>query len=195
MHVIRAMRARKRTPPYELAAEARRRVAVALEKKVLSLVTESPGLSAYEVSQKLAKPPATVHSAIKRMTGKRELLTRTVLRKRGRITLLYPYNYSFHDNTLVEIPRGVVRMGNPSWLNAFIYALNNESIGISGEPVPEWESTCLLKEETRVTQGQEELQVKLPEKIANFYQIQKKEVMQVFLNNKTLLTMIGTLQE
>jgi len=36
--------------------------------------------------------------------------------------------------------------------------------------------------------------VRLPEKIASFYQIEKKEVMQVFLNNKTLLTMIGTIQ-
>ena len=52
-----------------------------------------------------------------------------------------------------------------------------------------------IKRGNKSPPGQKELQVKLPEKIANFYQIQKKEVMQVFLNNKTLLTMIGTVQE
>jgi hypothetical protein len=188
------MRARARTPPYELGVEARRKVALALEKRLLSLVKDSPGLSAYDVSLKLGKPPPTIHSAIKRMTRKGELATRSILRKRGRITLLYPDNHSFPDNTLVEIPREVVHVGNPSWLNAFVYALNNESIGVSGEPVSEWESNCLWKEQAQVDRKQKELFVKLPEKIASFYQIQKKEVLQVFLKNKTLLTITGTVQ-
>jgi len=188
------MRARTHTPPYELAVEARRNVALALEKKLLLLVKKSPGLSAYDLSLKIGKPPSTVHSAIKRMTRKGELVTKSILRKTGKITLLYPEGYSFPDNTLVEIPREVVHVRNPSWLNAFIYALNSESIGISGEPVPEWESNCLWKEQAKVDRERKELLVKLPEKIANFYQVEKKEIMQVFLNNKTLLTIIGTVQ-
>ena len=47
---------------------------------------------------------------------------------------------------------------------------------------------------TKVARERKGLLVKLPEKIANFYQIQKKEIMQVFLNNQTLLTVIGTVQ-
>ncbi len=188
------MRARTHTPPYELGVEARRKVALALEKRLLSLVEDSPGLSAYDVSLKLGKPPPTVHSAIKRLTRKGELVTKSILRKRGRVILLYPDTHSFPDNTLVQIPREVAHVENPSWLNAFIYALNNESIGISGEPVPEWEANCLWKEQAKVDREQTELLVRLPEKIANFYQIQKKEMMQVFLNNKTLLTIIGTVQ-
>jgi len=188
------MRARTHTPPYKLAVEARREVALALEKKLLLLVKKSPGLSAYDVSLKMRKPPSTVHSAIKRMTEKGELVTRNILRKTGKITLLYPPGYSLPDNTLIEIPREVVDVRNPSWLDAFIYALNSESIGISGESVPEWESNCLWKEKAKVDREQKELLVKLPAKIANFYQIQKKEVLQVFLNNKTLLTITGTVQ-
>lgn len=183
------------TPPYKLALEARREVALALEKKLLLLVKESPGLSAYDVSLKMSKPPSTVHSAIRRMARKGELVTKSILRKTGKITLLYPEGYAFPDNTLVEIPREVVHIGNPSWLDAFIYALNSESIGISAESVPEWESNCLWKEKVKVDRDRKELLVKLPEKIAKFYQIQKKEMMQVFLNNKTLLTVIGTVQE
>lgn len=190
-----AVRASMHTPAYKLAVEARKEVALALEKKLLRLVKESPGLSAYDVSLKMRKPPSTVHSAIKRMTRKGELVTRNILRKTGKITLLYPEGYSFPDNTLVEIPREVVDVGNPSWLDAFIYALNSESIGISGESVPEWESNCLWTEKAKVDRERKELSVRLPEKIANFYQIQKKEMMQVFLNNKTLLTVIGTVQE
>jgi hypothetical protein len=189
-----AMRARMHTPPYKLAVEARREVALALEKKILLLVKKSPGLSAYDASLKMRKPPSTVHSAIKRMTEKGELVTRNILRKTGKITLLYPQSYSLPDNTLIEIPREVIDMGNPSWLDAFIYALNSESIGISGESVPEWESNCLWKEKAKVDREQKELLVKLPAKIANFYQVQKKEVMQVFLNNKTLLTITGIVQ-
>jgi hypothetical protein len=188
------MRMRKHTPPYTLGLEARQKVALALEKRLLSIVKEAPGLSAYDASLKLHKPPATVHSAIKRMARKGEVGTRSVLRKTGKVTLLYPNDYSFPDNTLVEIPREVVHNGNPSWLSAFIYALNDESIGVSGEPVPEWEANCLWKEQAKVDREHAGLLVRLPEKIASFYQIEKKEVMQVFLNNKTLLTMIGTIQ-
>jgi hypothetical protein len=188
------MRARKHTPPYALGLEARQKVALALEKRLLSIVKEAPGLSAYDASMKLHKPPATVHSAIKRMVRKGEVGTRSILRKTGKLTLLYPNDYSFPDNTLVEIPREVVHIGNPSWLGAFIYALNDESIGVSGEPVPEWETNCLWKEQTKVDCTQAGFLVRLPKKVTDFYQIEKKEIMQVFLNNKTLLTMTGTIQ-
>ncbi len=188
------MRAKNRTRPYELAVEARRNIALVLEKRLLRLVKDSPGLSAYDVSLKIGKPASTVHSAIKRMTSRGELVTKSILRKTGKITLLYPKDYSFPDNTLVAIPREVVHLDNPSWLNAFIYALNSESIGISGDRVPEWESNCLWKEQATVNRERKELLVKLPEKIVNFYQIQKKEMLQVFLENKTLLTIIGTVQ-
>lgn len=188
------MRVRKHTPPYALALEARRKVALTLEKRLLSMVKEAPGLSAYDASLKLHRPPATVHSAIKRMMRKGEIETRSILRKAGRVTLLYPNGYTFPDNTLIEIPRELIHVGNPTWLNAFIYALNADSIGVSGEPVPEWEANCLWKEQVKVDCESTGIRVKLSEKIASFYQIGKKEIMQVFLNNKTLLTMTGTIQ-
>jgi len=188
------MRARKHTPPYASSLEARQKVALALEKRLLSIVKETPGLSAYDSGLKLHKPPATVHSAIKRMVLKGDVRARSILRKTGNVTLLYPNGHSFPDNTLVEIPRAVVRPKKSSWLSAFIYALNDESIGVSGEPVPEWEANCLWREEAKVDRESTGLLVRLPEKVASFYQIQKREVMQVFLNDKTLLTVIGTIQ-
>jgi hypothetical protein len=83
------------------------------------------------------------------MVRKGEVGTRSILRKTGKVTLLYPNDYSFPDNTLVEIPREVVRTGNPSWLSAFIYALNDESIGVSGER-SEWEASAYGKNKRKL---------------------------------------------
>ena len=179
-----------RMTPQMLGALARQRVAQNLEKTLLVLVTETPGMSAYELSRKIRRNPSTVHSAIRRLENKNKIVTKTIVRKEGIVKRVYPRDFAFPDSRIVAIPRRAIQIENPTWQNAYVYPLNSESIGIAGEPVPEWDAmTKPIIEKVRQREG--ELKVALPRSLYEFYRLDEKETMLAFVNNKAILTVTG----
>ena len=176
--------------PRQRGVLARQRVARSLEKTLLVLVTEIPGMSVYELSRKIKRNPSTVHSAIQRLANGNEIVTKTIVRKKGIVKRVYPRNFEFPDSHVITIPKNAIHVENPTWQNAYVYQLNSESIGISGEPVPEWsEITKPIIEKVR--RQEEGFEVTLPSSLHNFYRLGEKETMLAFVNNKAILTITG----
>lgn len=192
-HLSEIMGARKNVSPQRLGIIERQRLARTLEKRLLKLVNESPGISVYELSRKTARYPSTVHSAIQRLARGKELVTRTIIRKEGRIKRVYPPSFEFPEPSIVTIPKQVVDVSETIWQQAHIYRLNAESIGIAGSPVPEWEEVTASISE-KILHGKESLEIRLPAEICSFYGLDNKETMLAFFNNKALLTITGSVE-
>jgi len=180
--------------PQRLGVIARQKVAHDLEKRLLVFIKESPGLSVYDLSKKARRDPSTIHSAVKRLDADKNVTTRTILRKEGKIKRVYPLNFKFEDSCEITLPKDVVHVENPTWQQAYVYPLSAESIGISGEPVPDWQERAnpIVQKAERERDGS--IRVRLPDKICDFYELSKKETLLAYINNKALLTITGTFQ-
>jgi len=180
--------------PTQLAIKARQRIAHALEKKLLVLIKDNPGMSVYDLSKRVRRDPSTIHSAVRRLISERLVVARTVLRKEGRLKRVYPQGFKFDDFCDITLPKQVVHIGNPAWQDAYIYQLNSQSIGIAGEPVPDWEAHAepVVQKTQHMQDGS--IRIRLPDKICNFYDLSRKETLLAYINNKALLTITGSFE-
>jgi DNA-binding MarR family transcriptional regulator len=180
--------------PQQLAVLARQRLAVHLEKRLLVMISQTPGSSVYDLSKKTKRDPSTVHSAVKRLSTRQLVTTRTILRKEGKVKRVYPANFQFDDFREIMLPKEVVHIGNPTWQQAYIYKLNAESIGIAGEPVLDWEERAkpIIQKAEHAEDGS--IRVRLPDEVCNFYNLDKKEKLLAYINNKALLTITGSFE-
>src|SRR3972149_5119302 len=83
-------------------------------------------MSVYELSRKIKRNPSTVHSAIQRLANGNEIVTKTIVRKKGIVKRVYPRNFEFPDSHVITIPKNAIHVENPTWQNAYVYQLNSE---------------------------------------------------------------------
>jgi DNA-binding Lrp family transcriptional regulator len=185
------MKTTNMTPP-QLAIIARQKIARDLEKRLLVLIKDNPGMSVYDLSKRIKRDPSTIHSAVRRLVSEQLVTARTVLRKEGRLKRVYPQEFKFDDFCEVTLPKQVVHIGNPTWQDAYIYQLNSQSIGIAGEPIPDWEvhAKPIVQKTEHMQDGS--IKVRLPDKVCNFYDLSRKETLLAYINNKALLTITGS---
>jgi hypothetical protein len=180
--------------PQQLGVLARKNMADRLDKKLLVFVNESPGLSVYDLSKKVKRHPSTIHSAVNRLSFQHLVATRTVLRKEGKIKRVYPPNFKFGSSHEVVFPKQTVRIGNPSWQQAYIYKLSAESIGVAGERVPDWDERSEPIVQAPEHSDDSSMRVHLPDEIYNFYDLDRKETLLAYINNRAILTITGSIE-
>lgn len=86
--------------------------------------------------------------------------------------------------------------GNPVWFDhAFVYALDSNTIGISGENIKEWSEISCLKTEIPLKFEDKAVLFDLPENLRRFYQMDHKHHTVSISGNNILITISGDIVE
>jgi hypothetical protein len=164
------------------------------DKMLLQIIEKYPGLSQYELARKLEWPSGRIDGSIRRLLNANKIFIRVLERNGRRVNLVYPKDQK--PSNIVEVPIGLLHAGNPIWSeSAFVYALDNSTIGISGAEMPEWgEISCFL-EKVPIRKGRETIILKIPEKIVRFYSMERKHRVVSINGNTVLVTISGDIIE
>jgi len=164
------------------------------DEMLLEVIEKYPGLSQYELARKLKWPSGRIDGSIRRLLNANEIFIRVLERNGRRVNLVYPKNQK--PSNIIEVPIGLLHAGNPVWSeSAFAYALDNSTIGISGAEMPAWgEISCFL-EKIPLEKYKEKIVVRIPEKIARFYNMERKHSVVSVNGNTILVTISGDIVE
>lgn len=154
---------------------------------LLKTVRERPGLSMYELSHEIGWKIGRVDGCVRRLLNTGRIRIEAVERNGRRTNLVFPRSQK--DPSLIEVPTNL--LGNPHWMNeAFLYALDNVTIGISGEPNDEWKSGACFTERVNLRRHWKKISLNLPERFLRFYHLDEKHKT-VALNGANILVTIS----
>lgn len=165
------------------------------DQALLHVVRRYPGLSQYELANKLKWSIGRVDGAARRLLNSKEVYIRVLERNGRRVNLIYPKGERPRD--VIEIPESLLETANPTWEEeAFIYALDHVTIGISGREIPDWSEIACFSSRVPLRRGDgDKVSLTIPEKFVHFYNLEKKHRV-VFLNgNNVLVTVSGDIIE
>lgn len=164
------------------------------DRKLLEVIRDYPSLSLYELSRKLNSSIGLIDGSVRRLLKRKEVFIRVVERNGRRVNLVYPKDQK--PSELLEIPLDLLKMGNPLWdKSAFIYALDSSTIGISGKEVPEWKEISCFQETIPLKRGKEKIELRIPENIMRFYNMDRKHRIVSLNGNNILVTISGEIVE
>jgi hypothetical protein len=161
------------------------------EKVLVEFVREYPGLSQYEIARRLKWKMGHVDGTIRRLLASKKVIIKVLERNGRKLNLIYPRDEEKPMN-VVEVPMDLLKVGNPLWdREAFIYALDSSTIGISGHPIEDWNRESCFSSKIRVRRGKDgKILLKIPEKIVKFYNLERKHFM-VGINGDNILVSIS----
>lgn len=170
------------------------------DQVLLEVVRSYPGLSQYELCKKLNWTAGRVDGAVRRLLNSNEVYVTVIERNGRRVNLVYPKDHA-RALDVIEVPESLLKTANPSarslWREeAFIYALDNATIGISGCEIPDWSEIACFNSKVPIRRSDNgKVSLRIPEKFVNFYNLKKKHRV-VFLNgNNILVTVSGDIIE
>jgi len=161
---------------------------------LLEVIEKYPGLSQYELARKLKWPSGRIDGSIRRLLNANEIFIRVLERNGRRVNLVYPKDQK--PSNVVEVPIGLLHTGNPIWSeSAFVYALDNSTIGISGTEMPEWEQISCFLEKILIRKDKEKIVMRIPERIVRFYNMERRHSVVSVNGNTILVTVTGEIIE
>ena len=145
------------------------------DKELREAVNTFPGLSLYELSRKLGWSIGRVDGSVKRLINTSEAHVRLVERGGRRVNLVFPAKADTGDK--ISVPLNVLESGAKVWGNsAIVYALDSETIGVSGGFNEKWERKASFRDRAPVIRNGEDLKIELPDKVKSFYKLENKQV-------------------
>ena len=165
------------------------------DRILLEVLRDYPGLSQYEYARKLKWNSGHVDSSVRRLLKSKKVFLRVIERNGRRVNLVYPKEYAPSD--IIEVPSQLLKIGNPVWDNqAFFYALNSYTIGISGHEISEWkEISCFLESVSIIRDKDEKPVIRIPENFSRFYNLDRKHRVVSINGNNLLVTICGDIVE
>jgi len=163
---------------------------------LLNIIQKYSGLSQYELAKKLKWNAGRIDSSIRRLLKTRAIFIRVMERNGRRVNLVYPKEQKLSN--LIEVPIELLQMGNPIWdQSAFVYALDNSTIGISGHELSEWKEVSCFHEKIslRKTRAGDKVILAIPERFERFYNLQRKHRVVSINGNNLLITVSGDIVE
>jgi len=155
---------------------------------LLKTVREHPGLSMYELSQKIGWKIGRVDGCVRRLLNMGRIHVEAIERKGKRTNLVYPK--SRKNPSLIEVPARL--LGNPDWKNeAFVYALDSATIGISGKTNDMWDRESCHMEKVDLRRHEEKISLTLPERFFKFYRLDQKHRTVALTGGNILVTVSG----
>ena len=110
------------------------------------------------------------------------------------MNLVYPKEQKPSD--VIEVPVELLKTRNPLWRqNAFAYALDSSTIGISGEEMPEWSEISCFQASLKIRRVDGKLVLQIPEAFLRFYNMRRKHRVVSVKGNNLLITVSGDIVE
>jgi len=165
------------------------------DKILLQTIKDYPGLSQYELARKLNWHSGHVDSSTRRLLLSKQIILRVIERNGRRVNLVYPEDQK--PSNLIEIPEELLKTSNPTWKDqAFFYALDNSTIGISGKKITEWtEISCFMKATPIERSSEGKLLFNIPDEFWRFYNLDRKHRVVSINGNNLLVTVSGDIIE
>jgi len=164
------------------------------DKLLLEAIRRYPGLSQYELAEKLGWRSGHVDGSVRRLVKSKKAFLRIIERDGRRVNLVYPEEYK--PSNLIEVPSDLLEVDNPTWSDkAFLYALDSSTIGVSGREVDEWREMSCFTESTPITKDNEKIVFKIPERFWRFYDLDGKHRVVSINGNNLLITVSGYIVE
>jgi len=164
------------------------------DKLILEVITNYPGLSQYEIARKLRSSSGLVDGSIRRLLKQNEIFIQVLERNGRRVNLVYPKEQKPSD--IIEVPAELLKTGNPLWdQNAFAYALDSSTIGISGREMPEWSEISCFQQRLSIKRIDGKVVLQIPEEFRRFYNLERKHRVISVNGNNILVTISGDIIE
>jgi len=164
------------------------------DEALLAAIREYPGLSQYELAMKLKWSSGHIDGSIRRLLKVNSIFLRVIERNGRRVNLVYPEEKK--PSNLIEVPSELLGVGNPSWSDqAFFYALDSSTIGVSGCEMPEWGEISCFTRAVPIARGNEKLIIGIPEDFWRFYNLDRKHRVVTTNGNNILVTVSGDIVE
>jgi hypothetical protein len=161
---------------------------------LLKTIQDYPGLSQYELTQKLRWHSGRVDGAIRRLVNEKLIVIKGLERNGRTVNLIYPKDTKPPD--IIEVPTNLLQFENGEWLNcAFVYALDSTTIGIAGQEIAEWSEISCFSEEIPIKKENGKIIMQIPFKLARFYKIGRKHRTVSVGGNTVLITISGNIVE
>lgn len=158
------------------------------DNELRETIAVNPGLSLYEISRKLGWSIGRVDGSVKRLLEEKEAHIRLVERDGRRVNLVFPAEATPSDE--ISVPVKILGRGTNVWGDsAIVYALDSETIGVSGGFNEKWERKASFRNRAPVEVDGENLKITLPEKVKSFYKLENKTVdIKVESSNVVIIT-------
>lgn len=154
--------------------------------RIERIVRNSPGISLYQLTRKTGWNVGKVDGAVRRLVNAKRLFVVAAERNGRRLSQIFPAE--FRPSQTVVVPSRLLRAGNPSWFDAaYVYALDSNTIGISGEPISEWQKLSRFSSKVPLGRGKGHIEVKIPEEFIRFYHLDSHFFTKTISANNILL--------
>lgn len=164
------------------------------EEFLLKIIEHARGLSLYELSRKVKWTIGRVDGTVRRLLNSNKVFIKIVERNGRRVNLVYPIDQK--PSNIVEVPSDLLLAQNPLWSDeALIYALDNTTIGISGEELPDWNEISCFSSRIPIERVNGKTSLAIPEKFMNFYHLEEKHRTISVSGNNILVTISGNIVE
>lgn len=164
------------------------------DKILLSTIEKYPGLSQYELGKKLKWKAGHVDGSVRRLLKANKIIIKVLERNGRRVNLIYPKDQK--PSNIIEVPTKLLTICNPVWNeNAFIYALDRSTIGISGHEIPEWKEISCFLEKIPLRKKEGKMILQIPEAFWRFYNLERKHRVVSLNGNNLLITVSGDVIE
>lgn len=166
---------------------------------LLKVIRDYPGLSQYELGKKIKWTIGRVDGAVRRLLNSKEVYVTVIERNGRRVNLVYPKDQKPSD--VIEVRESLLKTTNPStrslWQEeAFIYALDNVTIGISGCEIPDWSEAACFNSRIPIERSDDgKVSLRIPERFVNFYNLERKHRVAFLNGNNILVTVSGDIIE
>lgn len=142
---------------------------------VLEEIMQKPGIAIAEIAQNLEWTNGKVDGSVNRLIVEGKASVKHNLKRGMLVKTVYPVDFEKKPANLVQIPEELVNCD--LWREkAFVYALSRTTIGIAPHEVGEWGVKAFSAEYVSVKKSPEGVTLKLPVRLAEFYQLDNSEI-------------------
>jgi hypothetical protein len=142
---------------------------------VLEEIIKKPGIAIAEIAENLEWTNGKIDGSVNRLVAEGKASVKHNLKRGMLVKTVYPAEFDKKQVNLVQIPEEMVNLD--LWREkAFVYALSRSTIGIAPHEVGEWGVKAFSAEYVSVEKKPEGVTLKLPERLAEFYQLDNSEI-------------------
>lgn len=162
--------------------------------ELYQLIESEPGLSKYELKNELKWSMGKTDGSIRRLLESGQIIIKKIERDGRQVSLIYPNSY--RSTNVVKIPIMELEIHNPIWMNgAFMYALDSETIGVTGRRFRTWGNISRFMKEIPLRKDDEHIMFEFPEEFRRFYQLDRKHRVVSINANNVIINISGNIIE